>query len=191
MLTRRRIVVGAVVLAGVVVLAVGVGPYLLRIFAAAYEHPCVPPAVARDSAPPGWDERTRDPARLDDDGCLTETSSYSVKPSPESRLGLTFEYERFVGSGRHTGSSLASRELEDAWPSDATELDLDDERYGDEGFLATGAAEGYSRVDVWIRDRNVLVRVSYRIDQPFPAATERARDAADEMLEELNDYLTS
>lgn len=51
--------------------------------------------------------------------------------------------------------------------------------------------ERQSRVELLIRDRNVLVSVTYGADQSFSRTTMTAEQVARYMLEELNDYRTA
>ena len=188
MVTQRRLEVAAIVL---VVASAAI--LLLWVSNSSGEHPCVPDARgtfhqfdSRGLVLPEW-ESERGASGTDADDCSGQ-SAFSIRPDGENSLGLTMSYERFGAAWNHTGASVASQRLADQRPPDAAEFDLSDESYGDEGYLDAAMLEGQSRVDLVIRDRNVLVRVTYRADQSLSRATMTAEQVGRYMLEQLNDY---
>jgi hypothetical protein len=194
--TRRLLLVSAVVLLVAAGAAVSMAT-VLWLGNKSQEHPCVPDAastfqqyVPPELLPPAWDA-DQDQSFIPEDDCHTDKSSYSIKPDGESPLGLTISYERFGATWKDTGASIASQRFAAQRPPDATEIDLSYEPDGDEGYLDAAAHEGFSTVELIIRDRNVLVRVSYRVDQSLSRATSSAGKLGHWMLEALNDYLTN
>jgi hypothetical protein len=187
--TRRRLLLATVLLVVVAVFA-----FVLPLWNGRGEYHCVPSASTMPDLVPTpavsalGPEIERDPSHSAGGGCLPERSSYSIKARDGSPLGLTFSYERIEATWNHRGRVLTSQRFATLRPPDATHFDMSDELFGDEGYLAAVAREGYSRVELVIRDVNVFIRISYLVDQPLPLATETAKSLGDLMLDELNDF---
>jgi hypothetical protein len=150
----------------------------------------VPPAAdSLYGVPPEALPRARDdegdPPVGAEDGCLAR-SSYSIRSRHGDTFALTFSYERFDATWKTSGASAASRRLAAQRPPDATEANLEGYAY-DEGHVVSEEQGGRSRVELLIRDRNVLVRVSYLGALPLASATSATQAVADTMLEEVQD----
>lgn len=192
-LTRRRHLLMLVALAVVVaVLAPAVGPDLLRAWQGRGEHDCVSPAadslhdVPREALPRTRDaDRDRHPPAEAEGGCLAR-SSYSIRARHGGTSTLTFSYERFDATWKGSGASAASHRLAAQRPQDATAANLESYAY-DEGHVVSEEQGGRSSVELLVRGRNVLVKVSYLGPLPLASATSAAQAVADTLLEEVED----
>jgi hypothetical protein len=187
--TRRRLLLLAVALAVVVaVLAPSVGPALLR----------------------AWQGRAR--LRAAGGRLAVRRAARGAPASPQRRGGPSRRSRgRLPGAvvvldqvtqRRHVRPDLllraVRRSLEDQRrlrrvaparpqrPADATEANLEGYAY-DEGHVVSEEQGGRSRVELLVRGRNVLVRVSYLGALPLASATSATQAVADTMLEEVED----
>jgi hypothetical protein len=106
-----------------------------------------------------------------------------------SQHGLTLSYARIAATWSQHGRILASRQFAALRPPDATHLDMSDFIVpGDEGYLAAATVEGHARIELTIRDSNVLIRIGYVAHRSLPQATATVKALAGSMLDVLNDY---
>lgn len=187
--TRRRLLLVVALTAIVAVLTPSVGSALLSAWQGRDDHDCVPPAadslygVPRAGPPRDYDVE-RDPPASDEGGCLAR-SSYSIRSRQGETIALAFSYERFDAHWNEGGASVASRRLAEQRPRDAVEVNLPMEV--EEGYVVSDELGGRSSVELPLRDRNVLVTVTYLGALPLPSATNLAQRVAQTMLEEVQD----
>jgi hypothetical protein len=182
MFTRRHLGVAAVVL-----VFTSAALLVSWLWNSSDEHPrCVPNAratfekiVSGGSVPLSW-ESAPVPSGTGSQGC-SGRSTFSIRPDGNGSRGLAMSYERFGAAWNHTGASVAAQRLAEQRPPDAAEFDLSDS-YGDEGYLDASELEGQSRVELVIRDRNVIVSVNYWADRSLSQTTATAEEVARSML---------